>query len=225
MMKEPTDLSRQVSFQGHSIRKHLTGFAAAAGRCNCLMDVGSGRLTPYRGLFDWNIYVSIDRFERADVQGDAESLPIASEKADFILCTEVLEHLPQPLCALAEMNRVLTPRGFLVLTAPQIWGEHDYVDYQRWTEAGLRRILNSAGFEVQAIKRRGGIFTMLGCMVTQIPHQVFGTLSEQRNWLLRVVYIVCWLIVAPIPWILAPLDFLDRTKAFTVGYSVLCQKR
>jgi SAM-dependent methyltransferase len=137
----------------------------------------------------------------------------------------VLEHLLVPWFALGEMRRVLTPEGFLIVTVPLIWGEHNHVDYQRWTEAGLRRMLDSAGLEVQIVKRRGGIFTMLGCMVTQVPRQVFGSLSEQRDWLLRVIYIVSWLIVAPIPWILAPLDFLDRTKAFTIGYSVLCRKK
>jgi 2-polyprenyl-3-methyl-5-hydroxy-6-metoxy-1,4-benzoquinol methylase len=40
---------------------------------------------------------------------------------DIVLCTEVLEHLPQaPLHAIREMHRVLMPRGYVILTAPNI---------------------------------------------------------------------------------------------------------
>lgn len=225
VIRKLADFSRRVSFQGHCIRQQLSDCAAAVGRCDCIVDVGSGEFAPFKSLFDHKTYVGIDRFESADVTGDAGALPIASEKADLILCTEVLEHLPEPRHALAEMRRVLAPGGVLILTTPLIWGEHDHVDYQRWTEAGLRRILQSVGFEVQVIRRRGGIFTMLGCVITQVPHQVFGTLSDQRSWLQRVMYVSWWLITAPIPWILGPLDHFDRTWAFTVGYSALCRKR
>jgi SAM-dependent methyltransferase len=190
-----------------------------------MVDVGCGESTPYRALFDHRVYVGVDQFEYAGVQGNAESLPVASERADLVLCTEVLEHLPNPECALAEMYRVLTSDGFLVVTVPLIWGEHSYVDYQRWTESGLRMMLRSVGFQVLAVRRRGGVFGMLGSMVTQVPHQVFGRLDEQPNWLLKVLYVCSWLFTVPIPWILASLDGLDRDKAFTVGYSVLCQKR
>ena len=220
MIQELADLSRYVSFQGHYIHRQLVDFAAAIGRCDCIVDVGSGRLSPYRDLFDHEVYVSIDRFEHADVLGDAEALPFTSERADLVLCTEVLEHLPDPTSALTEMNRVLVAGGFLALTAPLIWGEHDYVDYQRWTEAGLRRMLQSAGFEIQIIKRRGGIFTMLGCMITQIPRQVCGTLQEQQNLLSKAMYVSSWLITVPIPWFLALFDGLDQKKAFTVGYTI-----
>ncbi len=225
MIQKLANLPRYVSLQGHYIRGQLMDFAATIGRRNHVMDVGSSKFAPYRDLFDHEVYISIDRFEHADILGDAGALPIVSEQADLVLCTEVLEHLPDPLSALVEMGRVLIPGGFLVLTVPLIWGEHDYVDYQRWTESGLRRILETAGFEIQIIKRRGGIFTMLGCMLTQVPRQIFGTLGEQRSWLSRIMYVSCWLVTVPIPWILAPLDHLDRTKAFTVGYSVLCRKR
>jgi SAM-dependent methyltransferase len=224
MIQKLANLPRCVSFPRYIIRRQLASLATTIGRCDCMVDVGSGRASSYKDLFDHKVYIGMDRFEYADVIGDAEVLPLISGKVDLILCTEVLEHLPEPHRALAEMRRVLVPGGFLIVTVPLIWGEHDYVDYQRWTEAGLRRILQSAGFEIQALKRRGGIFTMLGCMITQVPHQVFGALSDQRNWLLRVLYVSCWLITVPIPWVFAPLDRLDRTKAFTVGYSVLCRK-
>jgi len=49
---------------------------------------------------------------------DAEHLPFQDEAFDFILCSEVLEHLPQPDNSLHEINRTLTQDGQLILTSP-----------------------------------------------------------------------------------------------------------
>lgn len=227
MIRRLADLSRYVSFVHYTIRRQIGDFAAIVGRSHCIVDVGSGETVPYRDLFNYGdgVYVSVDQFERADVQADAEILPLASEQADLILCTEVLEHLPEPQHALVEMNRVSAPNGFLVLTVPLVWGEHHGVDYHRWTEAGLRKMLQRAGFEILILKRRGGIFSAVGCLITRIPNQVFGQLKDQRCWLVKAIYVFCWLLTIPIPWLLALLDPIDRTRAFTAGYSVLCQKK
>ncbi len=226
MIRKLAELSRHVSFAHYTIRRHVGDFAATVGRRHCIVDVGSGMTAPYRDLFDYGdgVYVSVDYFERADVQADAETLPFTSNQADLVLCTEVLEHLPEPRRALAEMNRVLVPNGYLVLTVPLLWGEHHGVDYYRWTEAGLRKILQRAGFEIVILKRRGGIFSMLGCFITRVPTQVFGQLKDQRCWLVKAVYVFCWLLTIPIPWLLALFDRLDQDRSFVVGYSVLCQK-
>jgi SAM-dependent methyltransferase len=217
-------VSRKVSLQTYYVHRQLRKFSGYVGRCSFIVDVGAGESSPYKDLFDADMYVGLDRFEHADVVGDASALPFPSTRVDLVLCTEVLEHLPIPHVGLSEMNRVLAPGGFLVLTTPLLWGEHDHVDYQRWTEAGLRAILHTVGFEVQEVKRRGGIFTMLGSMITHIPNQVFGTWDAQRNWLLRMLYVGCWLITIPIPWLMALFDPFDRTRAFTTGFSVLCRK-
>lgn len=47
----------------------------------------------------------------------ASSLP--SETFDLVLCTEVVEHIPDSLSALREMHRLLRPGGTLVLSTPQ----------------------------------------------------------------------------------------------------------
>jgi SAM-dependent methyltransferase len=57
---------------------------------------------------------------RALAQGDVTALPVASASQDLVVCWDVLEHLPAPERALAEIGRVLKPGGVAVLALPNI---------------------------------------------------------------------------------------------------------
>lgn len=53
-----------------------------------------------------------------DIRCDITAIPERDGAFDAILCSEVLEHIPDPLKALAEFRRLLRPGGTLILTAP-----------------------------------------------------------------------------------------------------------
>jgi 2-polyprenyl-3-methyl-5-hydroxy-6-metoxy-1,4-benzoquinol methylase len=72
------------------------------------------------------------------LQGSAEALPLADNAFDVAYSVSVLEHLPDPSLAVAELARVLRPEGLLVLTidlglTPGI--EIAAAPYQRLVEA------------------------------------------------------------------------------------------
>ncbi len=52
------------------------------------------------------------------IEGDVEALPFAAASFGTVLCTEVLEHLPDPAAALAEFRRVVRPGGVLIGSVP-----------------------------------------------------------------------------------------------------------
>ncbi len=52
------------------------------------------------------------------VEGDVEALPFADASFGTVLCTEVIEHIPDPSAALAEYRRVLQPGGVLIGSVP-----------------------------------------------------------------------------------------------------------
>ena len=49
---------------------------------------------------------------------DATRLPFANDSFDYVICSEVLEHIPDDRKAVAEMTRVLKPEGTLVISVP-----------------------------------------------------------------------------------------------------------
>ena len=57
----------------------------------------------------------------AAVRGTAYALPFPDATFDYVVCSEVLEHLPQDARAMAELSRVLRPGGLIAVTVPR-WG-------------------------------------------------------------------------------------------------------
>lgn len=55
--------------------------------------------------------------------GDATALRFEDDSFDAIICSEVLEHLPDYHAALVEMRRVLKPEGKLCISVPHAWPE------------------------------------------------------------------------------------------------------
>jgi len=52
------------------------------------------------------------------VQGDAEHLPFRHHAWERVYCSEVLEHIPSPAAALAEMHRIVAGGGVTVVSVP-----------------------------------------------------------------------------------------------------------
>jgi SAM-dependent methyltransferase len=55
---------------------------------------------------------------KIDLICDIVNIPEADASFDVILCSEVFEHLPNPIGALVEFSRLLKPGGKLIITAP-----------------------------------------------------------------------------------------------------------
>lgn len=102
-----------------------------------------------------------------EVMGDALRLPLASGTFDTVLCTQVLEHVPEPLALLREARRVLKPGGCLVLTAPQYNGLHEEPrDFFRYTRYGLEHLIVGAGLQVREVQPIGGFIALFAFMAT-----------------------------------------------------------
>ena len=54
---------------------------------------------------------------------DAARLPFKNQSFDRIICSEVLEHVPDPDLVLAEIERILKPGGLFIASVPRYWPE------------------------------------------------------------------------------------------------------
>ncbi len=57
------------------------------------------------------------------LQGNGYTLPFADNCFDHIICSEVLEHVPNYTTILSELHRVLKPGGSLNVSVPRFWPE------------------------------------------------------------------------------------------------------
>lgn len=134
-----------------------------------LLDFGCGS-KPYKDLLEVREYVGVDfenpghdhSSETIDVYYDGKRLPFLDTSFDSALATEVLEHVFEPDQILRELHRVLKPGGNLLVTLPFVWNEHELpYDAARYTQGGLRHLLERNGFEVVVLEKRGTFWSTL----------------------------------------------------------------
>ncbi len=122
-----------------------------------LIDYGCGDM-PYKILFEPFVkkYSGLDiaENEMADIHIEKDGrIPIDESSADIVLSTQVLEHVENPAEYLSESFRVLKKDGLIILSTHGYWIYHPTPnDYWRWTSAGLKKIIESAGFELVYFK-------------------------------------------------------------------------
>lgn len=156
-----------VDLQTRSIHRDLRRqLAGCKGR---LLDVGCGN-SPFRHLLDpqTTTYQGLDVAVAAEfgytnpdvLYYDGSAMPFPDASFDTVLCTEVLEHVPDPAVLINEILRVLKPGGHLVLTIP--WSARFHYqphDYHRYTPSMLTRLF--ADFAALSIRARGTDFSAI----------------------------------------------------------------
>jgi ubiquinone/menaquinone biosynthesis C-methylase UbiE len=113
------------------VRKLVAKYAAAGAP---ILDAGCGTGLNLRHLPEGSVGIDINPRnvavlqqrlpQHVVVEGDVEQMPFGDGSFGTILCTEVIEHIPDPAAALAEFRRVLQPGGVLIGSVParsMIW--------------------------------------------------------------------------------------------------------
>jgi SAM-dependent methyltransferase len=133
-----------------------------------LLDAGCGD-SPYRHIAT----LAGARYESADFKqvpgapydakityvGDLANIQCQSNRFDFVLFHQVMEHLPDPSKVLGELYRVLKPGGKLLYSAPLFYEPHQLpYDFYRYTSIGAEYLLKDAGFVVDRMDWLEGYF-------------------------------------------------------------------
>lgn len=175
-----------------------------------LIDVGAGG-SPYRGIaegigfayssHDFNSYVPSNEnfglqnqswdYAEHDFVCDIAELP-DEPIADVVLCTEVLEHVPDPVRALEKMTHLLNPGGFLVVTVPFLSLMHQA---PFWFQSGLSPFwfeywAEKYDLEILSLQVQGDFADLLSQELTRYhlaksAKAVFPLYRKGRAWLSR----------------------------------------
>jgi SAM-dependent methyltransferase len=147
-----------------------------------LLDLGCGK-QPLYAMYrhrvdrvlaaDWP--ASLHASAQIDVFCDlAAPLPFADASADTVLLSDVLEHLPRPDLAFAEIARTMAPGAHLIMNTPFLYRIHEAPhDFHRHTRFSLERLAATSGLEVVALQELGGALDvtvdLAGKLVEQVP--------------------------------------------------------
>lgn len=194
-------------------RKAITRLAR-----NRVLDVGCGdrwveedlhSSMEYIGL-DYPLTVSKGYPGRVNVFSDGQCLPFKADSMDTVLLLDVLEHIVSPESVLAETYRVLKPGGIVVLQVPFLYPLHDEPhDYHRWTDQGLRLLLERQGFIINDLIHHGNpVKTATALIAISLAKGMLDAVSQRHPALvlapfmivaIPLINLIGWLISRSIP--------------------------
>ncbi|MDB5273279.1 MAG: coq3 4 [Chitinophagaceae bacterium] len=155
------------------VKKQLTNLPADSS----LLDAGAGE-QPYKKYCSHLHYVSQDfaqynpqelkqglqmkewDYGTLDIVSDVAAIPRPDASFDVVLCTEVIEHIVNPIDAIKEFSRLLKPGGQLILTAPFCSMTHfaPYHFYSGYNRFFYETVLNREGFDIVEMSENGNYF-------------------------------------------------------------------
>lgn len=129
-------------------------------------DIGCGH-KPYATFFAEHNYTGVDtdRSSVAEIYyAGGEKIPLPDSSADFIVCTQMLQHTKNPAQLIDEIWRLLKPGGTALITVPfgikmvaephRVAGKTWRDDYWRFTKYGLLLLL--VRFKVVSLEETTG---------------------------------------------------------------------
>lgn len=238
---------RSLISNGIALEELTRWFARARGGQR-LLDLGCGARPyaplyrpAYRHCFGCDVPASLHDLSSVDFLATATALPLRDASLDCVLCTEVLEHVPDPAAALREIARVLRKGGHLILTVPFLVELHrEPRDYYRYTRHGLEYLLGEAGFDLEGLSTKGDALAVLlafalwplfkGCSALRAATGL-GWLYSPRNpvlWALGIVpqrlYLAWYRLGRRDPEGLAA-RWYRRLEYVTLGYVAIAHRR
>ena len=165
LKKIPYDFNPNITFPAYLVRNRLLkGISKYAPELKGdLLDFGCGS-KPYKSLFTVNSYTGVDienpghshDNEQIDFYYDGSKLPFEDNRFDAVFTTEVFEHVFNLPDILPDINRVMKPGGYILITCPFAICEHEQpTDFARYSSFGLTSLLQKNGFEIVQFEKLG----------------------------------------------------------------------
>ena len=197
-----------------------------------VLDLGGNRIRK-RGQFNIEhydlhvVYANLSVFKQPDVQADAACIPFQDNCFDTIICSELLEHVPDPQAVLREVHRVMRPAGHLLVCVPFLYRIHgDPDDYGRYTDFYWADVLHRIGFSPVQIERQGLFWSVLVDMLRDLTYQQFTKGRPASAWTRRrLTSIIGWCCKKAIAWDSREASIRDPwLSSYTTGFGIVATK-
>jgi len=219
-----------------------------------VLDVSSGS-KPYQKYFKHCNYTShefgenvniTDTFrgeqgeKQHDIYSPIDAIPMPDNEYDFVICTEVFEHIPEPIKAMGEIVRLCKQGGNILITAPFTSGIHQepYHFYAGFSPFFYNYLKDKYCLDIIAFKSQGDIFLLQNqeiqrCLTHVHPiiksnNQLQNTYNEMRQFLYNYTLHMSNCVSPQLKDYDTPdkmTDLLSNINHFTIGYCVLFQKK
>lgn len=140
------------------------------------------------GAYDpskWSEGLQLDAWDvsKVDIISDITEIPLENNAVDAILCTEVFEHIKNPILALKEFSRLLKTGGTLLLTAPFCSLTHfaPYHFASGFNKYWYEENLSDFGFKIEEIMANGNYFDYLRQELLRLPYMMCE-INEKQNY-------------------------------------------
>lgn len=126
---------------------------------------------------------------KIDIISDITAIPAEDEHFDNVLCSEVFEHVPDPVAALRELVRVTKSGGRILLTAPFMMPSHQTPFYftsglsRYWYEHHLREF----SCEIVELTPNGDFYSSLSQEVRRFPYAFYSLNNRRMGWVSMLV--------------------------------------
>jgi SAM-dependent methyltransferase len=156
-------LSQGFGLQNLSVFLGKTVVEIGCGPCGFISIVGGHKigLDPLIDFFQENGLLAPEDSETNYIKSVGEAIPISNEKADIVICYNVLDHVKNPLSVLQEINRILKIGGlfifqvnayswlhYMMRNAQEKIGRGDEAHPFSFTSVGIRKLLRQHGFDI-----------------------------------------------------------------------------
>lgn len=190
-----------------------------------ILDIGCGS-KPYKKFFkSIEFYIGVDLYQSGVVDvvlDDPNILPFENEIFDFVLSTQVFEHVKN-LDLLTEVNRVMRKDSKFLITVPFLYHIHDTHDYRRFTELGLFNILNNYGFKNIKIIKEGGVGSTIAIAILSFLDSIMNKNKFTR--ILKAILLPLWIVLCfCINIVGLCLDKIDSTGLYYNNLLAVCEK-
>jgi ubiquinone/menaquinone biosynthesis C-methylase UbiE len=216
-----------ASTRAEWIIKALKGIPEGA----TLLDAGAG-ISPYKsyckhlkyiaqdfGKYDGKGDVGLQTGEwdnsKLDIVSDIVDIPLPDKSLDAVMCTEVFEHIPDPISAIKEFSRLLKPGGSLIITAPfcsltHFAPFHFYTGFNRFF---YDKFLSENDFDILEIEYNGNYFEYLGQEIRRV-----GNIAERYAG--TKITLLDKLFFKGALWTLQRLSRKDRNSSELLNYGI-----